>query len=161
MKMIKTSRWALLICLISGFAWASGAPSPVQWKLETQPASKSRREIRALVSGTIQPGWHVYALDQERNGPIPTSISIPKGEAFVLAGKVKQPEPLTKWDPAFNAPVRYFEQEVTFAVPLRATVRHLDMSRPVKLRVVYQVCSDRLCLPPTAVELTASLSRLP
>src|SRR6267154_1474036 len=160
MKMIKTLPWVLLLHLISGFAWTSVPPSPVHWKMEAQSESKSGRKIRASVSGTIEPGWHLYALDQERNGPIPTSISIPNGEAFVLAAAVQQTEPLMKWDHAVNVPVRYFERQVRFLVPLRAIAKHLDKSRPLKLKIAYQACNDRLCLPPTAVELTASISGL-
>ncbi len=86
---------------------------------------------------------------------MPTNIIIPSDQIFELAGEIQQPQPLMKFDTNFNLPVRYFEGNVTFTIPLRVKAKPTGSLAPVKVRVAYQICNDQTCLPPTSLELTA------
>jgi hypothetical protein len=65
----------------------------------------------------------------------------------MLAGKVSEPAPLTRFEDAFGIDVRYFENEVIFRQKIR-----LKSAKPViKGKLTYMACNDRQCLPPAEV----------
>ncbi|HEY3927986.1 MAG TPA: protein-disulfide reductase DsbD N-terminal domain-containing protein [Candidatus Koribacter sp.] len=127
----------------------------VQWSARVRP-SKSATSVNVAVTAAIQPGWHLYALDQEQGGPVPTMIRLASGQPFTLAGPVKQPDPIMATDPNFDMPVRYFEQSATFSVPLTRQAASKSAS-DVTLEVSYQTCNDRFCLPVTTAKVQAHI----
>jgi len=158
----RIARWTWLVCVACASYASAGGADPVQWQLavsRTNAAAAHGSRVTARVTATIASEWHVYALDQEKTGPTPTSITVPDGQPFVLDGEIQQPQPIMAWDQNFNHPARYFTDKVTFTVPLRATAQRRAGSETVKVRVAYQICSDRLCLPPKAVDLSARVNR--
>jgi thiol:disulfide interchange protein len=102
--------------------------------------------------GKIDAGWHLYGLATDKTVPnVPTEVTaVPP---LRLAGKVEQPKPIHKMDPNFGAEVDYFEHEVTFKVPVSP-----QKIEGQKLKVHYQACNDRSCLPPTDAEVTIGAS---
>jgi thiol:disulfide interchange protein DsbD len=122
--------------------------------------AKSNVKMWVSLRATIKPGWHLYALDQQPGGPMRTAIQVPAGQSYALAGDVKQPEPLTAVDPNFDMPVRYFENAVTFSVPIAVAPSPKSLKDPVTLQVSYQTCNDRLCLPLTTVKVQALVAVL-
>ena len=70
----------------------------------------------------IEPGWHLYALDQPAGGPIPTTIKIGRGESVRATLAISDsPMPTVKPDPNFvvdGKPLetRYFENEAEFMI---------------------------------------------
>ena len=154
--------WVALLCAMCVSCACVAESGPVHWKLaakETNAAAGSGPQVTALVTASIESGWHLYALDQGQGGPVPTSITIPPDQIFELAGEIQQPQPLMKFDTNFNLPVRYFEGNVTFTVPLRVKAKPTGSLTAVKVRVAYQICNDQTCLPPTSLDLTAPVGR--
>ena len=57
------------------------AQEPAKWSLSLEPSSdylagdKSKAQLKA----EIEPGWHLYALEQAAGGPIATTIKVTEG----------------------------------------------------------------------------------
>ena len=134
--------------LIAGIA---AAQNPVQWTLSGAPAKPGRST--ALLKAVIEPGWHLYGLYQLEDGPKATRIWVPEGQAFEAAGEVKSPKPLRTRDPNFNLEVEYYEGTAAFRIPVRLSTAP---AAPLSVKVYFQSCNDKLCLPPRTVTVTAA-----
>ncbi len=142
------SIFLLILIPISVFA-----QNPTKWSWEPNPvieklSSGDKTSVKLNVS--IEPGWHLYALDQPVGGPIPTTIKISEGSPFGL-GEVSSQEPISKPDPLFiveGKPLetRYFENDATFT--LEVTAQRETTVREILADVRFQLCNDTFCLPP-------------
>jgi thiol:disulfide interchange protein DsbD len=142
------------ICLLLAATCVS-AQNPAKWSLQSDVQGKkltANLNFKAALKADIESGWHLYALEQPTGGPIATTISVTKDKPFSLDGKIDSPEPKTKFDPNFNIDTKYFENSVTFAVPLRSTVD--TAGDELSLDVRFQLCNDTFCLPPKTVRVT-------
>ena len=161
--MKKSSTFAVLSILafialsITGTDSTFGAtPQPIQWALSASVGNhlplKKGAAVTAHIHAAIQPGWHVYAMDQKPGGPIAARIAVPLDQAFVLDGDIDQSTPIKVHDPNFNMETRFFKNEASFSVPLTATKAG---SPKLSIDVRYQACDDSICLPPTTAHLSA------
>src|SRR5688500_6212619 len=58
---------------------AALAQNPTKWSLELEPKPavlKAGERILLNLKAEIEPGWHLYALDQPEGGPIATTIVV-------------------------------------------------------------------------------------
>src|SRR3982750_2331334 len=93
-----------IITLLAFLASAVFAQNPARWSLSTEPASgaiKTGNPVSAKLKAEIENGWHLYALDQPKGGPIPTTIKIFEGSPFQLVGDVSAPNPTRSSDQNF------------------------------------------------------------
>ena len=131
------------------------AQNPARWSLHSDAQGEkmtANLNFKAELKADIEPGWHLYALEQPAGGPIATTISVTKDKPFTLDGKIDSPEPKTKFDPNFNIDTKYFENSVTFNVPLKSTVD--TAGDELSLDVRFQLCNDTFCLPPKTVRVS-------
>lgn len=115
------------------------------------------------LAAQIEPGWHVYSLTQQPDGPFPLRVSDGKpstgSQGWAVAAAVKGPVPERQPTSAFGIPVEWYSGSPQFSVPLvRQGVSAHGVSTSAVLRVRYQACSDTLCLPPKTVELSTRLA---
>jgi DsbC/DsbD-like thiol-disulfide interchange protein len=131
-------------------AWA--AEDPVTWSARS-PAKALLRGERFTVEleARIQPGWHLYSLDQPDGGPISTEISLPGGQQFSFAGIVAAPKPHIVFDPNFNMRVGFYLEKAEFRVPLEVGSAAAAGRTTLNIQTRYQCCNDKLCLPPKKV----------
>src|SRR5262245_19893675 len=157
MKTVNLIRWApLLIALIVASAQSQEkVPNPVEWSLKVGAASAAGGTLTAELTAKIEDGWHLYSLTPIANGPRPTRITLPAEQAFELAGTIEAPDPFVETDPNFGIEVEYYEESVTFKLPLKRRAGSGGDKLLVEAR--YQTCTNRLCLPPTAVKLEAEV----
>ena len=136
---------------------AAIAQTPVQWSIAPLPAntSTSSKPIDATLTAVIDEGWKVYSLTQAPGGPVALVITVPKDQRFSSAGPAAGPLPHVAFDPNFNFDTEYYEGKATFKVPVRLSAT--SGVAPLRVLVLYQTCNQRLCLPPTEVELTAAM----
>lgn len=138
---------AVFLTLILSFS--AFAQDPTKWSLRTadgQGDIKKDQRISVDLRAVIEPGWHLYALDQAAGGPIATTIKVAEGKPFAIDGAIKSPSPKVAFDPNFNIDTKYFENEAVFIVPLKATA---DLNADqIALDVRFQLCNDTFCLPP-------------
>ena len=120
-------------------------------------------EFDASVSITIQDGWHIYAnptgalelrpttltLDptSERSATL-VDVTYPAGDAKVLGSIGTEKVPL-------------YEGKIRIGARIRLAADAKPGAIPIKLRLSYQACNDRLCLAPANLEIPLDLSVAP
>ncbi len=142
------------LAFLLAFAGIAAAQSPVSWTLETAKGDKATTSFKAKLKAKIDAPWHLYAVDQAAGGPVPTSITVPEGSPFKIAGPITSPKPKTQFDQNFQIPTKYFEDTAEFNVPMSADAG-VDVQE-LALQVKFQVCNDTTCLPPKTVRVTLS-----
>jgi thiol:disulfide interchange protein len=143
------------LLIIFLFPLISFAQNPAKWSLSSGEKDKSLRvgeSFKADLKADIDEGWHLYALEQPSGGPIPTTIQVTADKPFEISGDIKSPKPTVKLDPNFQIDTKFFEKQVIFTVPLKATsdVAVADLSLDVR----FQLCNDTFCLPPKTVRVS-------
>jgi thiol:disulfide interchange protein DsbD len=153
-----------VVAFLAAGAWAAAVQvpkEPVKWSLKVNLPEKPLSPGDAFsvqLTATMEDGWHLYSLTQPEGGPIPTRISLPKGQSFEQAGAVESPEPKTEMDPNFNMQTEYYEGEAVFVVPVRVSKGAAAGRGELKVNASFQTCSSELCLPPKTMGLTAEIS---
>jgi len=152
---LKVIGLAVLIFAITATSNALGATeSPVHWAAEPPEGSvKPGDSIEIHVEASIDPTWHLYSATTPPGGPNPTRFSLISGEPFELAGSIRQSLPITKFDEGFGIDTELFSGTASFWIQLKAAPDAEPGDYEVRLQVVYQVCDDRMCLPPTKVPI--------
>lgn len=144
------------LMLLSSFVAASGlavAGGPVTWAFSAVPQHADTVQLK--LQSTCEAGWHIYALSLPSDeGPLPTVVNVLDGPAFKLAGRMAEPEPVQKEDPAFGILVRYHEGRTTFTQNI---VRGSVGPFTVQGSVEFMACNDKTCLPPTRLEFTLDI----
>jgi thiol:disulfide interchange protein DsbD len=128
-------------------------PNPVVWSLKVVAAPGGA--ITAELTAKIEDGWHLYSLKRIPDGPNPTRIALPADQAFELAGEIEAPDPFVGTDPNFGVELEYYEESVTFKLPLKRRAGRDGDKLLVEAR--YQVCTNQLCLPPKTVKLESDV----
>jgi DsbC/DsbD-like thiol-disulfide interchange protein len=134
-------------------------PHPIQWSLTASASTLPLRDgsqVHGTLHAKIQPGWHLYAMDQLPGGPTATRISLPMSRVFALSGSIEaNTAPLIANDPNFDLETRYYEGEASFRIPVRVTSSAGVAQAKLAVDVLFQSCNDHLCLPPVVVHLSA------
>ncbi|MGH9769089.1 MAG: protein-disulfide reductase DsbD N-terminal domain-containing protein [Blastocatellia bacterium] len=157
MKTVNLLRWATLIIALTAATAQSQEKglNPVAWSLKIGAATANDGALTAELTAKIEDGWHLYSLTPITNGPKPTRITLPSAQAFELAGEIEAPDPFVGTDPNFGIEVEYYEESVTFKLPLKRRAGAGGDKLLVEAR--YQTCTSRLCLPPKTVKLEADV----
>jgi thiol:disulfide interchange protein len=147
-------RYALTISFLLFISTAvTLAQDPTKWSLESDSKAKAvttGTKVSAKLTAEIEPGWHLYALDQPDGGPIATTMKIAEGKPFELKNIASQ-TPISEPDPLFivdGKPLetRYYKDRATFTLAL---VAKTDTSGDeIAIDVRFQLCNDTFCLPP-------------
>ena len=147
-------RYALAISFLLFISTAvTLAQDPTKWSLESDSKAKAvttGTKVSAKLTAEIEPGWHLYALDQPDGGPIATTMKIAEGKPFELKNIASQ-TPISEPDPLFivdGKPLetRYYKDRATFTLAL---VAKTDTSGDeIAIDVRFQLCNDTFCLPP-------------
>ena len=131
------------------------AQDPVKWELhsdvkgkEIKAAEKFEAKLKAEISGD----WYLYGIGQPEGGPISTTVHLPESSNFEIVGKITTPKPIKKFDPNFEIDTKIFKKSAEFNVPLKSS-KDLD-SEDLAVNIRYQVCNDKLCLPPKTVKVS-------
>jgi hypothetical protein len=130
-------------------ASAAEARAPVAWKAAAGSATAAAgATIAVRLSATVAPGWRVYATTQTGGGPEPLVVSVPVNPIFAMAGPVKSPAPLVKFDPNFGADVASHEDRADFDLPVSIAASAKRGSHTLVVEARYQTCNAVVCLPP-------------
>ncbi|MGC9344176.1 MAG: cytochrome c biogenesis protein CcdA, partial [Bacteroidales bacterium] len=126
---------------------------PVSWSFNYEAAGEGVYELK--VSATIEDPWHMYAIEQEKAGPIPTSINFEEGEDYQLVGElVELTKPKIKYDEGFQFNVGAYYDKAEFMQKVKVLS---DGEVVVKGIIEYQCCDDETCLPPFTKEFSFRL----
>ncbi|MGA2119221.1 MAG: protein-disulfide reductase DsbD N-terminal domain-containing protein [Bryobacteraceae bacterium] len=134
-------------------------PPHVNWTLGPIPVAKAKRGSRLQISARarIDAGWHLYAEEQQERGPKALRMWLPENQPFTLSGPIKSPRPFLMVDPTFGLRVRYYQGDVTFVLPVSVRAAPAAGST-LKVNAYYQLCDDKICLPPRTHLLEAQIT---
>lgn len=130
--------------------------SAVQWNLSAPPPSspvKRGAQVEVVLEAAIADGWHLYSLKKLEGGPIPTSITVPLGQPFLLAGPVAASPAARKFDETFGMEVETYSDSATFRLPLEVQKDAPAGPALLTLNARFQACDDKQCLPPRTVKV--------
>ncbi|KAB8153512.1 DUF255 domain-containing protein [Kordia sp. TARA_039_SRF] len=127
---------------------------PVQWIGSVKKLSDDEYEL--VMKATIEPKWHLYSQrSYGDDGPFPTEFSFADaGNTYETVGKVTESETKEVFDKVFGKNISFYENEATFTQKIKVTDKNTKI---VTVEVVFMVCDDEKCLPPTAKEIKFSL----
>ena len=139
---------------------AAIAQNPAKWSLESNAKGKSFKSgetFKAFLKAEVEEGWHLYALDQPKGGPIATTIKVAEGVPFEIVGEIESPKPIIQPDPNFvvnDKPLetKFFKDRASFGLNLKATEDAIAERLSVDVR--FQLCNDTFCLPPKTVRVS-------
>lgn len=157
MSVIKIKLFIFFALLFLCFPAAFKAQNPVSWSLESEVKGKSLKKdekFAAKLKAKIEDNWHLYAIEQPNGGPFPTKITVPDNLPFVVEGVPTSSDPIIKFDSNFNLDTKFFADDAEFNVPLKALADTSGDELAVNVR--YQVCDDKVCLPPKTVKVSFS-----
>jgi len=141
----------LAIAVLLSAATYAQIEAPVKWGYGVKKINAT--EAYVLVQATIEPGWHIYSLNQKDGGPVKTSITFTPSKEFSLIGTTVEPKPITKFEKAFGMNVLYFEKTVTF----QQKVKLKGGQAVVKGKLEYMTCNDQKCLPPDDLDFSVTI----
>lgn len=133
--------------------------SPVRWTMTVEPVQvRGGMALHARLAAAIDQGWHLYSMKELDGGPIPTRIAVPEGQPFRQAGSVEASRPVERQDETFGMAVESYEDSAEFVVPVEAAKSVPAGDAELQVSVRYQLCDDKICLPPRTVRLTAKVT---
>ncbi|MES2515563.1 MAG: cytochrome c biogenesis protein CcdA [Bacteroidota bacterium] len=130
----------LILLLVTGSSVLFSQQLHADLKFTTKKISDCEYDL--LFNVTIEDGWHMYSLNEVKDGPLPTVFKFTKSKDYELVGKVKQSAPIKEFDKVFEVNVEYYEHKATFT-------QRVKLKTDKKLKVTgtyeYQVCTDTKC----------------
>lgn len=90
-------------------------------------------------------------------GPITTTIQAPEDHPVVERIEVYYPAPERKFDPNFNIDTETYARSAKFYLKLFLKPDAPSGPQAIEVRTRYQLCTDRECIPPKRVTVSASL----
>src|SRR6478672_6723692 len=129
---------------------------PVRWTVvggnETRSVTTGRT-VPIVVQAEIARGWHIYSLTQKAGGPIPLRLDVVGASDVVVRGVINAPKPERTFDKNFGIETELYSGSPRFTIPVGVPGRSRAGTRKFQVAARYQVCSDKLCLPPRTDKL--------
>jgi thiol:disulfide interchange protein DsbD len=132
---------------------------PVKWSLVGNKAQRpvvAGRTVPITVQADIAKGWHIYSLTQQSGGPIPLRIGLQGASDVAVRGLIRAPKPEKYFDKNFGMTTELYSGKPQFTIPVGVPGRASGVRR-LEVTARYQVCSDKLCLPPRTDTVRVSL----
>ncbi len=147
----------LLLIFTFGFlmlASTASAQNPTKWILESDAKGTQIQQgqtVTVTLKAAVEPGWHLYALEQPPGGPIATTIKVAEGSPLAIEGDIKSQPPISEPDPNFivdGKPLitKFYKDAAEFGITLKASENVSADSIAIDVR--FQLCNDTVCLPP-------------
>lgn len=148
----------IIILMLSPFLVQAQMLDPVSYSVTEAPKQvKAGEAFNVTVKATIDGDWHLYSAHNDPDaGPFPTKFSSGNPK-LTISGDISESEPIVEVDPNFDAKLGYHEGSATFKIPLTFD-RTARSSSMIDLKVHYQVCNDKTCLPPKSKTITQAIS---
>jgi Disulphide bond corrector protein DsbC len=132
---------------------------PVRWTVVGGSSPRdivSGRTVPITVQAEIAKGWHIYSLTQKPGGPIPLRLELVGGRDVIVRGVIKAPKPDRTFDKNFGIETELYSGSPRFTIPVGVSGRSSGV-RKFQVAARYQVCSDKLCLPPRVDSVGAAV----
>jgi hypothetical protein len=133
---------------------------PVKWMVVGGSGPRllvSGRTVPITIQADIAKGWHIYSLTQKAGGPIPLKIDLLGAADVIVRGVVNAPKPERLFDKNFGIETELYSGSPRFTIPVGVPGKSLNGIRKFQIGARYQVCSDKVCLPPRTDKLDVAL----
>lgn len=120
---------------------------PVSWSFGTEKTGDNTYEV--VMTATLDEGWHLYAMDIEEGGPVPTSFTFEPDGSYSFSGKMREAtKPEVKFDNSFGMNIGMHSGTAEFRQKI------IVSKYPVVIKgyVSFMSCDDKQCLPPRDVD---------
>ncbi|MEX2347885.1 MAG: cytochrome c biogenesis protein CcdA [Balneolaceae bacterium] len=157
MKSFHTVLMGIIILMLSPFFIQAQIPDPVKFNISDAPDSVLAGDVFEVeIEASIEGNWHLYSiLNDEDAGPFPTEFSA-ASDNFVVAGDVVESDADIEFDPNFEAELGWHSSFATFTIPV-AIKTDQSGKQNLDIEVYYQVCDDKVCLPPKTKSIIAGV----
>jgi DsbC/DsbD-like thiol-disulfide interchange protein len=133
---------------------------PVRWSVVRGSSPRSvvsGRTVPITLQAEIAKGWHIYSLTQKPGGPIPLQLQLFGATDVIVRGVIRAPKPERVFDKNFGIETELYSGSPRFVVPVAVPGSSPPGLRRFQVGARYQVCSDKLCLPPRTDKLDVTL----
>lgn len=152
--------WLALSCFIALLPWsvakAQMITDAVSW--EKKQTNTADGVVTLSFKATLKQGWHIYDVTLPDGGPTPTHIELDGAKGVkLLEGLKPSKKPTSIFDPNFDMNLRWYTGSVTFEQKAQIEdPEHFVLSGDL----VYMLCNDQTCLPPTRLPFDIKASDL-
>ena len=125
---------------------------PVSWSFTAENKGDNIYEV--VMTATLELGWHLYSMDIEEGGPIPTSFTFDPVRGYSLdAEPFEVTKPEVKYDNSFDMNIGMHSGTAEF----RQKIKIVKYPATVEGYVTFMSCNDKQCLPPRDVEFSIGI----
>ena len=144
MSRIKFLMFFVVLCCSSGISFSQMIADPTTWKYEVK--KKSATEYQLIFHLDLKKGWHVWSLKPGGDGyQIPTSFVFEPNPKVKMKGAIAEKgKPTTTAMEGITGKVTYLSGKVDYTQDVKVT----GGSTKIAVKHTYQVCNDKMCLPP-------------
>lgn len=152
-KLTKILIIAVMCLWGAGSAIAQITKDPTSWQIETKKIKDNEYEVTFHLK--LAKGWHIWSLTPGGDGlQIPPEFKFRKTADFTVSGKVKEKgHNITGPMDGVDGIVTYFHDNVDYTQKLT-----IARNTTIKGIYTYQVCDDKMCLPPKNVPFTITVT---
>ncbi len=126
--------------------------NPVSVTTSLDHIPRAGEVVKVTINASMDEEWHIYAIHDSVDGPLPTRISI-TGDDIAEVGEILEPEPHSSFDDGFGKVTYYHTGSTSFTVPVKLKPSITSDETTLKVFFFYQVCNNALCYPPKEIEL--------
>lgn len=151
---MKFRSWFILILTLFFTAFSAQIKDPVKFKYDIKPLANG--EYEAILTATMESGWHIYSKDLPPDSGIPTEMKISGDNIVPVGGTVEVGKKHDEYSEAFGAQIVYYSNSALF----KRKFKLKDPAKPgtAAVEITYQTCDDRVCLAPNTLEFEKSVS---
>jgi len=140
-----------LLWILSSFLYISisaQVDSVIKWDYKINILENN--EYEAVLTATIDEGWHLYSKDLPLDSGIPTEMKISSENIISIGNFHEKGRKIEKYSKAFDAILVYYEEQAKFIQKFK--LKDSKKSTDVVAEITFQVCNDRVCLAPDTLE---------
>lgn len=151
---MKFRSWFILILTLFFTAFSAQIKDPVKFKYDIKPLANG--EYEAILTATMESGWHIYSKDLPPDSGIPTEMKIAGENILPVGGTVEVRKKHDEYSEAFGAQIVYYSNSAQF----KRKFKLKDPAKPgtAAVEITYQTCDDRVCLAPNTLEFEKAVS---
>ncbi len=123
--------------------------APVTVEASLDPAEiRAGEVITVYVTATSDPEFHIYAINDVAEGPIPSKVTI-EGDVVEVVSETSEPEPIHKYDEGFMTETYFHDGTVTFETDVKIKGSLDPGNYSLSAALLFQACDPTICFPPT------------
>ncbi len=145
--------FSLFLLMIA--ALSAQIKDPVKLKFDVTPAGENMYE--AVITATMESGWHIYSKDLPPDSGIPTELLVTSKDGIdLIGGTVEVGKKHDEFSEAFGAQIVYYSNSAKFKQKFR--LKNPSKAATIVAEFTYQTCDDRVCLAPNTIEFEKKLA---